>query len=263
MSNRWKIILIAAGFNLLFEISLRGGVFFLANPIIFLFIFLVYFSWFILLEDLIGRFKLRDYHFTLLALIFPYSQQLLFFAPDSYGWQLPLVLGINWGQFIWLSLVWYVALQTIMAFYIGNRLFPRHSWKPLLSKRGWIVILLSYLFINLLFRLGPDTPFFQPTGALILAGIDTILIFFAFKIWPKKDVKPPPVSPNKVLGTLSIITTGLFIFFALTVRFDQTKAAANLVEYGASHINFIILWTTISAFIMLAYRLISKKPIPI
>lgn len=114
ITNRWKIIIAVILFNILFEISLRGFSLFLKNLALLPFFFLVYLLWFVAIEDVIGRYRLRDYHFMIFVLAIWLLPQVLFLRPDgTYMVNPPFVLGINWPEFLFLVFAWWFRIGAI------------------------------------------------------------------------------------------------------------------------------------------------------
>lgn len=136
--NRFRIVITASLFNLLFEYSLRGLNNLKVQPFLPFILFPIYFSLFTLVEDLIVRWRLRDIQLMLLSFIYgtiylAFISGILFLPP--------LYLGINWGALFYINLVWWGALQSILTFYLAN-LIERRDWNhPRMSMMGWAICL--------------------------------------------------------------------------------------------------------------------------
>lgn len=173
MNNRYRVISIATIFNLLFEYSMRGINDLLTHPVPLLFLFGVYFSYFTMLEDLIARYRLKDYHLVGIGFLFGLISGLMLpsgiFTP-------PLFLGVNWINLLFINIAWWGILQGILTFYIANRIAPRDWNHRLLSKTEWCISLLVLLSILLLFRLkAVNVPRVGFLGSLTVISLSLLL----------------------------------------------------------------------------------------
>lgn len=122
MSNRLQLTLVATLFNVLFEYALRGINAFLARPFFIVIMFTAYFTLFTLQDGLIRRYHLRDYHLFILAFTYGMVYQCLF---SGVAFQEPTFLGINWGQVLFTLIFWWGTVQSVLTFYIANRVVAR------------------------------------------------------------------------------------------------------------------------------------------
>lgn len=253
--RKFSIPLLATLFNLFFEYSLRGLNGFLLNPGLIIFLFLVYFCWFALAEDAIRRYKLSEKQIFLLPLVGIATIYSALFIPSQAYYASPLILGINWGQFLWVNLIWWTLLQTIMTFYFANRLSPRKSMEPLLSKKGRVITLGIWLLVGLLFRMqigiGPLSPITY-VSVVVITGLAVLTI-------KKLQRKPKPQKGEKSL--LMDILTGatILVFISSALKYNHFGVS----DYHPINVDSLlpmIKWTTFSGVIMLLHRWISKKP---
>jgi len=264
ISNRWKIILLATIFNLSFEYSMRGiGGFF--KPIFFPFIlFGFYFTLFSMLEDLIVRFKLRNYQLVLAAFlygIFPmaFATGVLFNKPQF--------LGINWGALFYIGFLWWGIIQAIFTFYFANRLV-RRGWNcPKMGKLGWFsAITYNVVVLAWMKLVNPHLVLIQPIAYLIFILIAFTTVFFLWQDLKKnKQRQFWQFEQSKVMDFLSFGTFILFVFLGTYFAGGQVGD----LRAGGSHVNLtavkiVHLWTIISVITFFVYRfLIRKKEITI
>ena len=260
INHRWKIILIVTGFNLLFEYSLRGINNLVAHPTLPLFIFPLYFCWFSMTEDLIGRFKLRDVHVALLAYAL-WGIGAVLFLPPRFMFAPPLILGINWGSFAWVTLAWWVCLQSVMPFYLANRLSPRQSWKPLLSRTGWAGVILVYLAGGLLFRASVGAPWPTVIGRVVMLGVIGATVLLLRRRLPAPGEAPPRFEKSRLMDVLVGSTILLFVLLMLFFTADPITYDYHPLNQTSLHI--VIVWTTIVAVLMLVYQIGLKRNISV
>ncbi len=260
ISSRWKIILIAAAFNLLLEYSLRGINNIPAQPFLPFVLFISYFTYFTMLEDLIIRFKLKDFH--LMAISFFYGTIYLAFV-SGILFIPPLFLGIRWGSMLFVNLVWWGAVQAVMTFYLANRLAKRNWQHGRMSKTGWAVMLFLNFLVILIFKFGGQIPNGTPIGYAAFILILFFNLLLIWKIWPKEDALKENLSFRKsnFMDILSFLTVALFVFSAIFLTFDPIRSLTSNVNQTA--LNVISWWSLIAAILMLVHRILSKKSISV
>ncbi len=261
-NSRWKIVLIVTLLNILMEYSIRGINNLKVIPILPLALFLNYFPYFAIIEDLIGRYRLKDYQVAIAALFFCLVWQLL--GPSVIYFP-PFILGVNLKNMFFVNFVWWVPIQTILAFYIANRIAPRENYGPLLSKRGWIVNLSLFILITLLFRLiVRGFPLPTPMMLLTMLVLITGTAFLFKRMLPSAQElasKPSAFAKSKVLDILSILLTIFLVYSAIFLTSNATISYVTQLNMTALHA--VVKVSIIVTIIMIAYRLISKKPIPV
>jgi len=255
MSNRWKIILIAVAFNLTFEYSLRGFVNLKLVPGLILLLGVTYFSLFTMVEDLIVRYKLKDYQLMLLA--FFYGTIYMTWASGSIFYQ-PNWRGINIGLLLIINIVWWGAIQGVLTFYLANKISPRDWNHPQMSKVGWAVNLIVSLVCLRIFQLSPVVPHGSGQGQVTIFVILIISLVLTI-ISIKKNQETINFESNKVLDTLA---WGSWAVFGLSAIFNKGGELVNSSILGSANLKIIILWTLLVALAMLIFRIV-KKPIPV
>lgn len=263
MGNRWKTVLIVTLVNLLMEYSVRGINNLREIPLLPLALFLNYFPYFAMIEDLIGKYRLKDYQVFVAALCFGLLWQLL--GPSAVFFP-PLVLGVNWGILLFVNLVWWAPIQTVLAFYIANRVLPRQEWdSPLLSKAGWVLSLILFVSVTLAFRVSvPGFPLVRPPQIIIMGGLilAAAAAFRRILPSPRQLSSPPPLfEKDRVLDGIS---AGMILFLLYCALFLTSQPSVVYV----SHVNITALRAVLKASLlvagaMLAHRLRSRRPIPV
>lgn len=258
-SHRWKIPLAATALNLLFEYSMRGVNDLPVRPALPLFLFLWYFPYFVLLDDLVARHRLRDFHLVVAAFFFGSAFALLtpFEASDPAGF-----LGVDWRDFLFVNLAWWGAIQGVMTFYIANRLAPRDWQRPLLPWGARAGFVLWLLVVVLLFqRFTPGLPQWSETGAATVAALAAASALLLWRLLPKRSSPPPPSGRDRVMDALASISVALCVFSALFLTSDPTMVGVTPVNQTA--VRVVVTWTLIAVLVMLVHRLRSKRPIPV
>lgn len=259
MGGRWSIPFIATGVNLLFEYSMRGVNDLSVRPVLPLFLFLWYFPYFTLLNDLILRYRLRDYHLVVAAFFFGSAFALLapFEASDPAGF-----LGVNWTSFLFVNLAWWGAVQGVMTLYIADRLAPRDWQRSPLPRGARAGFVLWLLLVILLFRqFTPGLPSWTATGAATMVVLAAASALLLWKLLPERSAPPPSLGGDKVMDTLASGSIILCVFSAVFLTFDSIMLGVHPVNQTA--VRVIVGWTLVAAPAMLARRLLSGRPIPV
>ena len=259
-THQWLLILAATLFNLLFEYSLRGINALFSDPLQLLTLFVLYFSLFTLVEDLIVRFRLRDYHFPVMA--FFYGTLYQFFASGSAFFR-PGFLGVDWVTLVLVNIVMWASVQGVLTFYLATRVFPRGPHTPLLSERGWALALIVNLLALALIHTGSHIPApgMIPSVVLMVILIVTAVLFR----WQVKKTEwrsaYVPFRKSTILDLLCLFTIVIFFFSALVLVHDPVKPYTAL--YNATAWIVGMVWAFVVAVILLIYRVMKGDPIPV
>ena len=259
MSNRWKIIFIATFFNLLFEYSLRGFNNILTQPILPLILFSIYFTLFIMLEDLIVRFKLKDYHLLFLAFFYgtiydAYTSGIIYIKPNFLGIAIVPLFSIN--------IAWWWVIQALITFYLANSIGGERDWNHArLSKKGWIVCLLINIFTVSLFQMSGVIPHGTSLGKLttLIILVGSLVV----SIGSIKAHKPQivPFKKSKLISVLSFLTLFVFLFCAMFLTGDPITS--NTSNVNATSLMVISRYTFLLTLVVIGYRVFFKKEIPV
>jgi len=255
----WKRVLVATGFNLLFEYSMRGVNNLQIQPILPLILFMTYFTLFTMLDDLISRYSLRDFHLIVVAFSYGMIYQCLV---SGAAFLPPLFLGMNWRSIFFVILVWWGALQNIMTFYLANRVSPRTHNGSKLSRRGWIIALSLNTAMIWMFQGSGQIPRGTMLGYSIMSLVATLSVLLSVGILKGYERSShPQFTKSRFMDLLSLSTIIIFFSCASFLTFDSGRYGASNINWAATRV--IVPWTTFVAVVMLAYRLFSKKPIPV
>jgi hypothetical protein len=258
VSSRARIVLIATVFNLLFEYSLRGLNNLAAQPFLPVFLFVVYSSLFLIEEELIRRFRLRDSHLVLLA--FVYGSVYLCLVSGA-AFVRPTALGINWSAVLFVIVVWWGVLQSVVTFYAANRLAPRiWSEPPLSAGAVGLAVAINLTCVGVLQASG-RIPVGRPGGYLTMAilGIAGLLAF----LWStRRSASSGEFEKSTFLDVLVIVTVAIFVYSAAFAR-GGTELAAEATVFNAQALRVVTAWTTILAATVFVYRLLRRRPIPV
>lgn len=261
--NRWKIVLLVTLFNLLWEAAGRGIVGILTHPVLLLALFLTYFSYSAMIEDLITRYRLQDYQVLCVAFLFGLAWQLL--VPSGGAFVPPLLLGVNWGVVLCVNLVWWGPIQTLMGFYVANRLVSRDWDHPLLSRLGWGLSLFMFVFITLLIRLNvPSIAVVTAPGVMVMAVLMLASAVIVRRTLQRPEVRsaaPMAFERDKVMDYLSVFMVILFLISGTLLARNPIFSYIHPVNRPALVAGMV--GSTIAVVIMLVHRLSSKRPIPV
>ena len=256
----WKVVLIASLFNLLFEYSMRGINNLRSQPILPLILFTTYFTLFAMLEDLIARYRLKDYHLMVMAFSYGIVYQCLV---SGAAFASPLLLGINWTSVLFVITIWWGGIQGVMTFYLANRLAPRDWNRTGLSKKAWTALLSLNGLMVLLFQRYGGIPKGTGLGTAImfLILISSVVVFW--KILPDKEERSriPEFRKDRVMDLLSVLTIIIFTICAIVFTFDPVKRGASNVNQTSTRI--VVTWTIVIALAMLAERVHSQSSISV
>ncbi|MFX0134833.1 MAG: hypothetical protein ACFFDN_14420, partial [Candidatus Hodarchaeota archaeon] len=235
IGNRWKIIFYSTLFNFLFEYAVRGFNNILEIPILFFGIIGIYFTYFILLEELIVRFRLKDYELFFIAFFYcligmVFNSGYLFLEPGPFQ-QNYLIFGVNYLVIIFVCTFWWSEFQTVLTFYFANRITPRDWDQPFLGRKGWILTLfVNGLLLSLFFLCGKII-YGTLEGYISMFILWVVCGFICYKMLKNKDRNEQHIfESSKFLDIIMISTIILSIFCATFLINDP-------VVIGASHVN--------------------------
>ncbi len=262
ISNRFTIVLYCALFNMLFEYSGRGLNGLIQNPIYFVFIFGIYFSFFAILEDLIVRYKLTNLQVFLVAsswgILFEAFVTGNLYNPNTAlgiilaGINIPsllIVCGFAWG-----------IVQSNLTLYFANRLQPRDWDHPKMGALGWVVCVLYLIGIIVVWQ-NPATSRVQPAGYLLLLFIGVVLV--AILVYSMKNLrdKIPQFSSIPLIDFLAF--GSVVIFIILGTFFVDWEKELTFHSLNRTALVLEVIWTIIASFAFIVYRIASRKEISI
>ena len=265
MKSHKKTILFCTGFNLFFEYSMRGIYQLITRPLLFLVILTIYLTLFIMLEDLITRFRFEDKHMILFACFFGTIYPCV--ISSSPFLVNPWFFGLNLGNLLFVSIVWWVFFQTLFPLYLARRLFGRDWEHQQLSIVKWVLVLLFNVFAIFLISLSPATVFGTPLGYITMTVIASIYALILIRSLKKRNLREDSLvnvedfHEIKTLDVLGIISFCLMGLSAIFLTFDPIRASSSVVN--ATALVVIIAWSFIIMFIEMFFLWIRKKRISI
>lgn len=259
--SHWKIVFAATAFNLLFEYSMRGINNLATHPALPLFLFLVYFPYFALLEDLITKYRLKDYNVAIVGFFFGTAFTL--FVPATQFVE-PQVFGVNWAALFFVNFFWWGMIQGVLTFYIATRLFPRNWNHKLLARTQKAALLTTLVLVGLLYRISiqlnmPQAPRISLQAYIAIAATLAVTALVFKKSIPKQVVETTK-QKEMLMDAISALTIVIFAFCAVLLTQDPTQI--NVHSVNATATRTVTTWTIIATLIMLGYRLYKRKPIP-
>jgi hypothetical protein len=257
MINRFKIVLLATVFSILFEYSMRGigGLF---HRGIFL-LFFLYLSYYSLVEDLIVKYKITNKQLIIIAFCFGVIPEAFLtgsiFSP-------PLYMGINISRFIFINFVWWGFLQGLVTFYFANRIVNRTWYHRKLNYFGWGIRIIYIACVSIFtFFASPVLPKGPVIGYIVVFG--TIALGF---IYIKKNLTTPqqdvyPFEQSYILDFLSFGSVIIFIILGTFVATTQALMEGSLLNVKAAQLSSA--WTVVVFIGVIIYYLFHKKQITI
>jgi hypothetical protein len=209
-----------------------------------------------MLEDLIIRFKLRNYQLFLVAFLYGLFPTAFLtgnlFSSSIYSGI--MFAGINVGTLIWIGVFAWGVLQGIITLYFANRLCPRDWDHPRMGVVGWAIAILFQFSMIILARLNPLTPHATPIGHLSLGLL--IIASGALFIKSIKDNKQEIHSfePSKLMDFLAIGSVVLFLVLGTFFTSDPLIVASQLLNLTAVVIENIWVFFCGLAFFIYRFR---------
>ncbi|MDD1653452.1 MAG: hypothetical protein LUQ64_02785 [Methanomicrobiales archaeon] len=249
--NRWGTVLLATAFTLLFEYSMRGFSDLREHLLILPLLAAVSLTYFAMVQDLAARFRLRDGHLVGVAF---FTGTVHVFLVSGLALTPPLVLDVNPLAILFVTLVWWGALQTLLARYLASRLLGNGDRPALLSPAGWGVALAIQAGVILLIQSSGRVPALTPGAAgvmilLLIGSASAVKITLPPRQEPVPDTGPEPLWD--ILGAASVV---LFLACAFLLTGDPVPVGPFTVNRTAFQV--VILWSLFVAVVMAIHRLI-------
>ncbi|MDD1634640.1 MAG: hypothetical protein LUQ58_03480 [Methanomicrobiales archaeon] len=249
--SRWGTILLATVFSLLLEYAVRGLPNLTESPLLFPLLAAAYLSYFTMVQDLVVRFRLGDRHLVGIAF---FTGTVYVFLVSGLALVPPLVLGVNWLAILFLNLVWWAALQTLLGRYLAGRLLGNDGSLDPLSSAGWMVALAVQAGVILLFQLSGRIPPLTPVavGVLILLLIGSAsAVKFTL---PPREEPFPVIRPNPVWDILA--GASIIVFLACALMPAGDPAFMGPFPVNRTSLPVVVLWSLLVAVVMALHRLI-------
>lgn len=261
ISNRFSLIFYCALFNLLLEYSARGAGQFFARPLFVLSLFFIYFSYFAMLEDLIVRFKMKNYEIFLAAFIYGLFP-LTFLTSNLFNakiyWGLT-ALGINWGVVFVIGILAWGVLQGMITLYFANRLIKRDWNHPKMSMLGWCAAIgyhLAIAYMSLSNSVKPRGTLLGYVAIGVLALIVVSLLIKSLKT-PRPELKT--FTSSKIMDFLAF--GSVIIFLILGTLFVSKVKIITSAPLNMTAVYLENYWVFLCAIIFFVYRFARKKDV--
>jgi len=250
--------MVATLFNVLAEYSLRGINNLSHSPLILPGIFLNYFFYFACLEYLIVHYKLRDFSIGVIGLFFGLLWLVL---GPSVVYIAPQFLGVNWINFLFINLIWWVPIQTILGLYIARRLVTTDRTNPFLSEKQFKYMFYAFCLATFSFSL--VLPFFPiaPLGRIILIFLTYVVGRYAQKKTLQSNVNISLISNSRFLDLVSIFVVIFFVYSSIVLTKEPLLKHSSFMNMDAIRLGFRI--HPLIALSIYARRFIFKKEIPV
>jgi hypothetical protein len=223
-------------------------------------VFANYFTYLALIEELIGRFKLKDYQVWIVAQLFALIWQLI--GVSGIYWP-PFIFGINVFLLAVNNIIWWPTIQTVFALYIAHRVTSEvDRSRPLLTRFGIVIFFILFILVTASWRLiatPPITPW-QFFIMLCLTSVFAVLASAMIVLNRRRRAELPAFQPDRVLDGIAVIML-VFLVFSFFFLTDPEARATHQVNIRALIANVIV-----SPLIFLALlwrRIASKKSIPL
>ena len=253
-SNRFSLLFYCALFNLLFEYSARGIRDFVQRPLFMLALFGIYFTYFAMLEDLIVRYKLKNYQIFVTAFLYGLFPIAFLtgnlFNPRVYAGF--MVAGVNLGTVLVIGILAWGVVQGMVTLYLANRIWPRDWNHPKMGKSGWALALLYQAVVMVLASRNPVTPRGTPVGYLVfgvLVVVAALLLMRSLKIPGEIQM----FQPSRVMDILAVGSVILFLFNGTFLASGPQIVTSQPLNLWAVTIENI--WVFICGIVFFLYRL--------
>jgi hypothetical protein len=257
MINRFKIVLLATAFNLLFEYSMRGigGLFHRG----FFLLFFLYMSYYSLVEDLILKYRITNKQLLIIAFCFGVIPEAVL---TGVIFQPPLFLGVNISRVLFITIVWWGCLQGLITFYFATRIVERNWNHRRLGRYSWGIRLLYIAGVSVFYFVTSQV---VPKGSLtrylvVLAIIVLGVVYLRKKLTgPQQNIYP--FQKSVILDFLSFGSIFVFLGLGTFVATTQTLVEGSLINPLAAQLSTV--WTVAVGIGVLVYYALHRKQITI
>lgn len=260
LSNRFNLVLYCALFNLLFEYSARGIRQFFTRPLFMLALLGIYVTYFAMLEDLIVRFRLRNYQILLCAFLYGLFP-IAFLTGNLFNTRVYtgiMVAGVNIGTLFIVGILAWGVVQGVVTLYLANRLQPRDWNHPRMGKVGWASAGLYQLVVMIYAHQNPVTPRGTPAGYLSLVILVVVVAVLVIRSLKTPGPSPRPFQPVKIMDFLSFGSIAIFLILGTFFSGEKivTSQPLNLLAVTLENI-----WVLFCGGVFFLYRLQKKSDI--
>lgn len=249
-------ILILVFFSLFLEFVVRGSFALTREFEDWFFLFLIYFAYYKILEDLIVRYKLKD--FQLLYLVIFLSIVIETWITGS-AFKEAIFLNFSPMALLIPTVLW-VSLQSFLALYLANRIRTKRAGT--MEKFGWILSVGIFLFVAFGANLARGGLPGKPGGYLALSILAVVLVVILRKSVKKtRGSELMPFRKSKLMDglVLGYFLVGLVGFFWLSEPYGEFSAETMQNGYMKAPAYGMILYGVLVLVILLVYRLARKR----
>lgn len=266
MKTKYSIVLGCTLFNLILEYWVHGPPGFI-NPLMIISLFLLYFTYFLMAEDLILRYHLKDYQVLLIGFVFGVYTE-IFTTGSIFG--SGYFFGIDLFYFLIATIMWWGIPQGILTFYFANRYIVERDWnEEPMRKLFWVLALAFHIFMFISFISDLNAPprnifeFFinlnSPkstlegylTSLIILGGVLAVY-FIIQKIRNEEKSDEIITFQSSKFMDFYVISTIIISLVLGTILFGG-RFAQELFVY----------WSIFMGVIFIFYRLLSRKEVSV
>jgi len=262
-SNRYRLILFCALFNLLFEYSARGIGEFTTRPLFVLSLFGIYLTYFAMLEDLIVRFRLRNSQIFVAAFLYGlFPTGFLtgnLFNRNIYGGI--LLADVNVGTLIIIGVLAWGVVQGMITLYLANRLSPRDWNHPRMGKVGWGLVIAYQLIVMIIAFSNPRAPRGTPRG-LLLCGV--LVAVAGLSLYRSLGSPRPQVQPFRPSRLMDFLAFGsVFVFVILGTFFASGPTIVTSQPLNLLAVTLENIWVFLCGIAFFSYRLWKRSDVTV
>ena len=241
----WRRVGVCVLLNLLSEFWVHGLTGFM-NPVLTGSLIVLYTTYFLMVEDLIVRFKLRDYHVMMTAFIFGLWHE-TFTTESVFGDA--VIFGVNPIIILLSTIFWWGAMQTVAFLYFANRIVGSRDWEHRrLGRIGWIMCMFFSLQAAQNYMKNPSA---SHEAYLVVFCLLAVVGFSLIKSVKKEGSHSS--GDSKALDILVLV----HIVVSLIVGFTIGSASNSVSLIG------FVVWSVVFGFVVGVVRYKLGRPIQI
>lgn len=261
ISNRFSLIFYCALFNLFFEYSARGLKQFVGRPLFTLVLFGIYFTYFSMLEDLMVRFRLKNYQIILVAFLYGLFP-IAFLTGNLFNTKVYsgiMAAGVNIGTLLIIGILAWGIVQGIVTLYFANRILVRDWNHPRMGKVGWSAAVVYQVLVMVYAHANPVTPRGTPVGYFVFG---LLVIIAAFLVIQSLKTPKPSIQlfqPSRLMDFLAFGSVVIFLIlgtFFISGEQIVTSQPLNLLAVTLENV-----WVFFCGLAFFVYRMQKKSDV--
>jgi hypothetical protein len=214
-----------------------------------------------MLEDLIVRFRLRNYQIFLVAFLYGLFPIAFLtgnlFNTDVY-WGI-IVAGVNVGTVLIIGVLAWGVVQGIVTLYFANRIQARDWDHPRMGKVGWTLAVAYQVGVMMYAHQNPVTPRGTPVGYLVF-GVLVLVVAALFM----RSLKTPnaPIQPFQPIVLMDFLAFGsVFLFLVLGTFFISGEQIVTSQPLNLLAVTIENIWVFFCGVAFFVYRLQKKSDV--